>query len=78
VYYNLGRWIPTLVEIQGKGTQIEAFPCLFVYMDAEGRRVEEYFVIRQDLPGANPRAILQTPESVNALRATYGYAQLPT
>ena len=51
VYYNLGSWIPTLVEIKGKETQIEAFPCLFVYVDPEGKRVEEYFVISQEVPG---------------------------
>jgi UDP-2,3-diacylglucosamine pyrophosphatase LpxH len=77
-YYNLGSWISTLVEIQGQETQIEAFPCLFVYVDPDGRRVEEYFVIGQDVPGANPQAVLQTPESVNALRATYGYSPLPS
>jgi UDP-2,3-diacylglucosamine pyrophosphatase LpxH len=75
-YYNLGSWIPTLVATQGKETQIETFPCLFVYVDPDGRRAEEYFVIRQDLPGADPHAILQTPDSVNALRATFGYSPL--
>jgi hypothetical protein len=76
VYYNLGSWITTLVVEKGKETQIEAFPCLLVYVDPAGRRVEEYFVIRQDAPGVNPKAFLQTPESVNALREEFGYPPL--
>jgi hypothetical protein len=77
VYYKLGTWIPTLVANDGKETNIEAFPCLFVYVDPDGRRVEEYFIIRQDVPGVNPHAILQTADSVNVLRKTFGYPPLP-
>ena len=76
VYYNLGTWISTLVAPGGKEKQIEAFPFLLVYVTPGGRRVEEYYVVFQDKPGASPRAVLQTAESVNALRETFGYSPL--
>jgi UDP-2,3-diacylglucosamine pyrophosphatase LpxH len=76
VYYNLGSWITTLLEVKGKETQLEAFPCLLVYVDSAGRRVEEYFVVRQEAPGVNPQAFLQSLDSVNALRAEFGYRPL--
>ena len=76
VYYNLGTWISTLVAEKGKERQIEAFPFLLVYIDPDGKRVEEYFIVRNDTPGATPRATLQTAESVNALRHEFGYSSV--
>lgn len=75
-YYNLSTWISTLVAPAGKETQIEAFPFLLVYIAPDGRRVEEYYIVHRDTPGATPIAVLQTPESVNALRRAYGYKDL--
>ena len=60
VYYNLGTWISTLVAPEGKEKQIEAFPFLLVYIGRDGRRVEEYYIVYRDPPGAAPRAVLQT------------------
>lgn len=76
VYYNLGTWIATLVAPEGREKQIEAFPFLLVYLDPNGRRVEEFYVVSVDRPGAAPRAVLQSAESVNALRKTFGYPAL--
>ncbi len=77
VYYNLGAWITTLVAPKGKEAQVEAFPFLLVYVAPDGRRVEEYFVIHRDTPGATPRAVLQSAESVNELRREFGYKNIP-
>jgi UDP-2,3-diacylglucosamine pyrophosphatase LpxH len=73
VYYNLGTWISTLVAPHGKETQIEVFPFLLVYIDPDGRRAEEYYVVHRDIPGATPQVVLQSPELVNRLRQTLGY-----
>lgn len=73
VYYNLGTWITTLVAPRGKEAQVEVFPFLLVYVDPDGRRVEEYYIARCDTPGATPRAVLQSPDSVNELRRFLGY-----
>ena len=62
-----------IVKPAGKEAQVEAYPFLLVYVDPDGRRVEEYYIIRQDTPGATPHAVLQSPESVNALRQVFGY-----
>jgi hypothetical protein len=78
VYYNLGTWITTLVALKGKETLVEAFPFLLVYLDAAGRRVEEYYVVGRSEPGTVPRATLQSAESVNALRKAMGYKKLTT
>ncbi len=75
VYYNLGTWISTLVAVKAKESQLDAFPFLLVYVDPDGRRIEEYFIIEQEVPGATPKAVLQTQESVNALRRTFGYTK---
>lgn len=76
-YYNLGTWISTLVAPKGKERQVEAFPFLLVYIDPNGRRVEEYYIVSRDRPGATPRAVLQTADSVNALRVEFGYSKVP-
>jgi UDP-2,3-diacylglucosamine pyrophosphatase LpxH len=76
VYYNLGTWISTLVARKGEEIQVEAYPFLLVYADAEGRRVEEYYVVQRDKAGAAPRAILQSPASVNELRRSLGYPEM--
>ena len=73
VYYNLGTWISTLVATGGKEAQVDAFPFLLVYADPAGRRVEEYYVIQRDKPGATPKAVFQSPESIGELRQTFGY-----
>ena len=74
VYYNLGTWITTLV---GRGrraeAQVEAFPFLLVYAGADGRRVEEYYVVRRERANAPPVAVLHSPESVDELRREFGY-----
>lgn len=76
VYYNLGTWISTLVAPEGKETQIEAFPFLLVYLDADGRRVEEYYVARRDQAGMTPRVTLQSAQMVNELRGEFGYGPI--
>ncbi len=73
VYYNLGTWITTLVAPRGEEAQVEAFPFLLVYLGADGRRVEEYYLVRRDAPDAPPRAMRQSVESVNELRREFGY-----
>jgi UDP-2,3-diacylglucosamine pyrophosphatase LpxH len=75
VYYNLGSWTSSLVASGGEEAQIEIFPFLLV-SEVQGRRLEEYFIVRNDESGANPRAFLQTPESVNAVRQVFGYESL--
>src|SRR5215213_519863 len=47
VYYNLGTWIGTLVGRRRHETHIEAFPLLIAYPGPDGRRAEEFFVVRR-------------------------------
>lgn len=78
VYYNLGTWITSLVAPKGKEAQVEVFPFLLVYLDAAGRRVEEYFLVREDDCGKNPQVYLQSTESIQELRKVFGYKnQIP-
>jgi hypothetical protein len=65
-----------MVAPRGKEALVEAFPFLLVYRDGSGKRVEEYFIVGRAGPGERPRATLQSPASVNMLRATLGYAAL--
>ncbi len=76
VYYNTGSWITTLVAPGGEEGQVESFPFLLVSAAADGRRVEEYFTVSEESPGGKARAHLHTAESVNRLRAKYGYEPL--
>lgn len=76
VYYNLGTWITTLVATKGKEAQVEAFPFLLVYVEPNGRRVEEYYLIRRDATGGRPQAVLQSVESVSEVRKTFGYKKI--
>jgi hypothetical protein len=76
VYYNLGTWISTLVAPKNEEKVIDAFPFLLVYLTADGQRREEYYIVFRDSPESAPRAVLQTEESVNALRETFGYSPL--
>ncbi len=76
VYYNLGTWMTTLVAPKGKEALVEAYPFLLVYAGAAGRRVEEYYFVRRDAPGAAARAVLQTPDTVNEQRREFGYPDL--
>ena len=78
VYYNLGTWTTTLVAPAGKEAQVEVFPFLLVYADPQGRRVEEYYFVCRDAAGATPRAVLQTPASVNLVRREFGYPDIGT
>jgi hypothetical protein len=73
IYYNLGTWITSLIAPKGKEAQVEVFPFLLVYLDPDGRRVEEYFIVRRNEAGGDPRAFLQTPASVDELRKEFGY-----
>lgn len=73
VYYNLGTWISTLVAPRGKEKQLEVFPFLMVYLDGAGQRVEEYYLAREPEEGGRPRVVLQTEDSINALRKELGY-----
>jgi UDP-2,3-diacylglucosamine pyrophosphatase LpxH len=72
-YYNLGTWTSTLVGQRRQENQIEAFPFLLAYVGADGRRVEEFYVVRRDSEGMPAAAILQSRESVTALRKELGY-----
>ncbi len=76
VYCNTGTWIATLTAVKGQERHIEAFPFLLVYGGADGKRVEEYFIVFLPAPGERARIELQTPESVNALRREFGYQDL--
>ncbi len=76
VYYNTGTWIPTLVAPGGEERHIEKFPFLLVYRSRDGRRVEEYYTAEQESPAETPTAVLHTEDSVNELRAEYGYEPL--
>jgi UDP-2,3-diacylglucosamine pyrophosphatase LpxH len=73
VYYNLGTWITSLVAPGGEEKQVEAFPFLLVYVDARGKRVEEYYVVRRKAPAEAAKAVLQSTEMVNELRKEFGY-----
>jgi hypothetical protein len=73
VYYNLGTWTSTLVGRRREEKQVEAFPLLLVYPGPDGRRVEEFFVVRRADEQSPARAILCSPEMVTELRAECGY-----
>jgi UDP-2,3-diacylglucosamine pyrophosphatase LpxH len=73
VYYNTGSWIATLVALEGKEKHIEAFPFLLAYLDADGVRKEEYYTVRNAEPGQAATISLETKESIDTLRKSYGY-----
>jgi len=78
VYHNTGTWISTLAAPGGKERLIDAFPFVLVYLDRGGERVEEYYLATRPAPGAEPRVALQSPESVNELRRSFGYKDAPS
>jgi hypothetical protein len=51
---------------------------LLVYTDAKGERLEEYYVVQRDRTGATACAVLQSHETVNELRQTFGYKKIKT
>jgi hypothetical protein len=73
VYYNTGTWISTLVAPGGKEAEVSAFPFLLVYLDRDGRRVEEYYTVGEGVGRAQAEATLRSPEDVNELRKSFGY-----
>ncbi len=73
VYYNTGSWIPTLVEMKGQESHIEAFPFVLLTTDAEGKRIEEYFTVRDPGRGQQARIQSEDKDSIDALRRSYGY-----
>ena len=75
-YYNLGTWMSTLVGHRRAETQIEAFPFLVAYPGADGRRVEEFFVVRRADDQSPPVATLQSPDMVTELRKEFGYKEV--
>ncbi len=76
VYYNTGSWIATLVAPKGEERHLEFFPFLLVYLDRDGRRVEEYYTTGQEKPADPPLTTLHTRQSVEELRRAYGYKEL--
>lgn len=76
VYANTGSWIATLVELAGKEMHIEKFPFLLVYRGPHGHRLEEFYTASYPAQGARAQLVLHTPDSVNELRKSYGYAAI--
>jgi hypothetical protein len=77
IYYNTGTWITTLVAPGGKEAEVTAFPFLLVYLDRDGRRVEEYYTVGEGVGPAKSEATLRSPEDVNELRKSFGYEPIP-